>query len=481
MNDVAAHPVRLAPLPKHKSLRAKAFIATLALMAYLLGSGVYVSFERARIDASIQALQQLARHEKALALTEAAVNGAALDINEVSNAAAEPSMASEIALYMESCARLFAALDEFDPRYALLQRAIARSYQDLQTTPVRDNWIDLREAMARASGELEIRHRVLLERRDELTLAYQRHYDAVTVKSLLLSLVGLAVFGTLVVWFFARLTGDISRLESNARQIVQGGRGVVMPVERDDELGRLMHAVNQMSVDLYQREKRIELDAERRSHHDKMMTLGALAAGIAHEVNNPLAVIVGVAQDLGSLEGSVPAQRVADAAQRILAQTQRASQAARILAELAAPQPTEFDWVDINAMVRRVLQLMAYDKRYRHIGFDSELAADLPAVQAPGAVLQQVLMQMVTLGCDALNEQPRGAARVQVLTRQRGGLAEIDLVFPAQADLNRPATQRTLLLCRALIEPARGRLALDQGPGSLLRIQLTWPAEPGSA
>ena len=471
------------PLPARKSLRAKGFIATLALIAYLLGSVVYVTFERAKIYESIQALQQLSRHEKALALTEAAISGAVVDVSETSNAATpEPQVPAGITLYMETCARLFAALDEFDPAYALLQRAITRSYDSLVAAPVRANWIDLRESLGRASDELEIRRHTLVERRDDLTQAYQRQYDAVTVESLLLSLLGIAIFGALVAWFFARLTGDIRKLESHARQIVHGSRGVALPVAREDELGRLMHAVNRMSADLDEREKRIELDGQRRSHQDKMMAVGALAAGLAHEVNNPLAVIAGAAQELSLEEGNVPAQRIAEAAQQILAQTRRASQAARNLAELAAPQPTEFDWIDLNAMLRRALQLMTYDKRYRNIGFESELAADVPAVRVPGSAVQQVLMQMLSLGCDAMAaRQPRSTAPARVRTRSAGGSVEVQLEFPVSLDLTRSDVQRALLLSHAMLEPTRGQLAIAQGPEPLLRIQLTLPADPGGA
>ena len=469
------------PLPARKSLRARGLVATLALLAYLFGAGLYIATERAHIYDNMQALERVSRHEKALALTEAAVNGALVDVNEASNAALpDPPPPSELRLYMESCTRLLLALDEFDPSYALLQRAIARSYNALQAAPVRANWIDLRESLRRTADELEIRHRRLAGERDSHIAGYQRHYDAVTVESLLLATIGLVAFGSLAAWFFARLAHDIRHLEEHARHIVHGARGVVMAVRREDELGRLIHAVNRMSVDLDEREKEIQLDAHRRSHQDKMLAVGALAAGVAHEVNNPLAVISGAAQELQAAQGRLPPEHVLESAQLILSQALRAGQVARQLAEVAAPQPAELDWIDLNALVRHVVQLMGYDRRYRRHACAVDGDATLPAVRSSGNAIQQVLMQMLSLVYDAVAARPEALSPVRISTSCDGAGVAVQMLFPPALDFTRGEVQRSLLLSRATVEPLRGRLAFGQVEGPLQSIKLTLPVDPGS-
>jgi two-component system, NtrC family, sensor kinase len=468
------------PLPAHKSLRAKAWFATLALLAFLLGSAMYIANERGKIYDSIQSLEELAEHEKALALAEAAINGALIDASEASSAAiTEPPPPSEMRLYMESCKKLMSVLEPFDPAYALIYRAIERSFDSLEAAPVRANWIDLRQTLGRAADDLEIRRARLVAARDEVTKGYQRLYDAVTIESLGLATVGLLAFGTLAGWFFARLSADVRRLEAHARHIVRGGRGVTLDVQREDELGRLMHAVNRMAVDLDEREKQIKVDGQRRSHQDKMLAVGALAAGLAHEVNNPLAVITGLAQELTAAPQHLSPGDLAVSAQMILTQAQRASLAARHLAEAAAPQPAELDWVDLNAMVQQAVQLMGYDRRYR--AFDFEVNADpaLPAVRTVGNAIQQVLMQLLALGCDAMRANSQAPAKVSITTAEQGGQVEVSLLFPSVMDFTRAEVQNSLLLNRAIAEPLGARLALRQVEGPRLRITLGLPSPGG--
>lgn len=459
------------PVPARRSLRTKGLLATLALLVYLMAGGLYLTRERVKLDDMVEALQELARHEKALALAEAALGAASVDVNELSTAEQpRPAPPTEITLYMETCVKLFGALDEFDPAYALLQRGIARSYASLLEQPVRANWIELREAMRRAADGLEIHRAQLGDERERINGDYRRHYDRVTVESFAIGGVGFAVFGAAAAWFFTRLTGDIRRLETHARRIVHGSRGAALPVRRHDELGSLMQAVNHMAGELDAREKQIEVEGQRRSHQDKMLALGALAAGVAHEVNNPLAVITGIAQQLQEADA-----RLTEPVEQIIAQSRRASQAARNLAELAAPQPADFDWIDLNGIVRRVVQLTGYDKRYRHLPFELALDTSLPALRSVGSAVEQVLMQVVALGCEACAAAPRGGPALRAATGRTGEAAQVELHFPTRLDFNRPDVQRTLLLSRATMEPVGGRLAFDQADEPTLHVTLVLP------
>lgn len=467
---------RTAPLPPLRSLRARGLLATLALLLYLLGAGIYIAIERGRAADNVELLEGLARHEKALALAEAAVDAALVDISVSGSAAAEaPPHPEELLLYMENCARLFAELESFDGSYARVQRSILRGYEAVREQPVRANWIGLREAMRRARDELDIRHQRLSLERERLVSAYRRHEDAVTIESLLLATLGLAAFGSVAAWFFARLAKDIGRLESHAREIVAGRRGVSLPVRREDELGHLMHAVNRMAVDLDERERQLLLEGERRFHQDKMLAVGALAAGMAHEVNNPLAAISGTAQELRAASVPLPTSQLAASAELILAQAERAATAARHLAEVAAPQPADLAPVDLNGLLHHVVQLMGYDRRYRRFTFDLGLGPSIPAVQTSARAVQQVLMQLLTLICEALATSPAAPPVVRLETRVEDESVVLWMRFATALDFTRADVQRGLLVTRAIVEPLKARLAFGQADGDGQHIKLALP------
>ena len=470
MTDELSEDAAPAPPRRRKSLRAQGLIATLALLAYLVVSGLYIAHEREPLYEGVQALQALARHERSLAVAEAAVRSA---LGEVSRAVAP----ADLVAALDQAQGLVASLAEFDPGYALIERTIARGRGAIEADGAGGR-SELAESIDRAAAELEIRRARLADERAALVDDYQRGYDAVTIETLAAATFGLVGFGSLALWYFARLARDIRRLEMHARRIVQGSRGVTLPVEREDELGRLMQAVNRMAVDLDERERRIALEGERRSHQDKMLAVAALASGMAHEVNNPLTVIAGTAQAIRAEAAPAPAA-VAEAADTILAHARRAGQAARALAEAAAPQSTERDWFDLAALVRRALRWMGYDRRYRHVEFTVDADPALPAIFGAADVVQQVLMRLLGLMCDAAaRESSRSHAEVQV--RTIGDRAVVMVSGPAVPDLGEADVQRQLVLARALLAPLGAELAItqDQGGAGTLTLVLPLSTDP---
>jgi len=475
LNDAGA-----TPLPGRKSLRARGLVTTLALLAYAALAGLYIADQRAILHTDVQQLERVAEHEKLLALAEASVSNAMVDVSDAGAGGAPlDGLANELRLYMESCTRLFGQLQRHDVAYAPLARAIQHSYDQFRAEPVRASWVDLRESLHRVVDDLEQRHRRLSDEREALNRGYQHQYDAVTLQTVTLVTLGVVTFGALAAWFFARLAGDIRRLEAHARLVVRGTRGVELVVNRDDEVGSLMHAVNRMAADLDEREKHIQLDAQQRAHHDQMLAVGALAAGVAHEVNNPLAVIGGLAQEIRAASPQLTPNQLAEHAQQILLQVQRAGQATRQLAEVSAPQRSELDWVDVNALLRQSAQLMGYDRRFRRFVFELQLDPALPAVRSSGSAVQQVLTQLLTLVCQALAANEGAPATLTLLTRPEHGGASVQILFPAALDFTRGDVQRSLLLCRAIVEPLQGRLAFGQAEGTLQRIQWQLPVDAG--
>lgn len=166
---------------------------------------------------------------------------------------------------------------------------------------------------------------------------------------------------------------------------------------------------------------------ERLWHREKMAALATMAANIAHEVGNPLAVVAGVAAALPEAPGQE------DAGRQILAQTQRIAVMTRQIADFASARGAGPEWLDVNARVKAVCDFLGFDMRLRGTPIDFQPDPDLPAREMVTDDLDELTMNLVQALADGAATHAPGA-RLRVQTEQRGA----DLVLRAGLSARAP-------------------------------------------
>ena len=230
---------------------------------------------------------------------------------------------------------------------------------------------------------------------------------------------------------------------------------------------------------------RIRLE-EQLQHSEKMASIGLLAAGVAHEVNTPLAGISSYTQMLrGQVERDDPR---AGLLEKIEKQTFRAAKIINNLLNFSRSGRADLESVDVNRVILDVLSLVEHQLRTARIKVRKELAGDLPAVRGNENRLQQVFFNLVLNARDAM---PRGGW-LTLATRTEDGdvVAEVrdTGVGIKREDIKRiydpffttkgigRGTGLGLSVSYGILQEHGGAIFVDSAPGQGTTFQVTLPA-----
>jgi PAS domain S-box-containing protein len=171
-------------------------------------------------------------------------------------------------------------------------------------------------------------------------------------------------------------------------------------------------------IDLRRAEKEVADARENLAHMARLSTMGEMAAGIAHEINQPLTAIATYAQGCMRMlhNGVKEASEFADPLEKIVTQALRASEVIRRLRSFIKKSTSELEVIDCNQLVADVVKLAEVDARKHDILVYMHLADGLPEVNADPVQLQQVILNLIRNALEAMEETPRHLARVDVHT-----------------------------------------------------------------
>jgi PAS domain S-box-containing protein len=218
---------------------------------------------------------------------------------------------------------------------------------------------------------------------------------------------------------------------------------------------------------------------------DKLSSIGLLAAGVAHEVNTPLAVISTYAQMLAKqVSGDDQKSKLLE---KIAKQTFRASEIVNSLLNFSRTSPTEFVDVDVNRVIRETMTLLEHQLQKASVEVQLSLDASLPPVKGNSGKLQQVFLNLFLNARDAMENggilavktwEHNGTAHLDVADTGQGiapeNLARIyDPFFTTKAA--KKGTGLGLSVTYGIIREHGGAIEVESEPGSGTRFHVELP------
>jgi PAS domain S-box-containing protein len=304
---------------------------------------------------------------------------------------------------------------------------------------------------------------------------------------------------------------DVTLYEKMVEQVRNGSRDfewhyrLLMPDQSIKHLQAVAHATRDRSGQLeyiavvqdvtarHSSEEALDKARTDLANAAKVMCLGSLAASIAHELNQPLSGIVNNASTCQRMLAAAPPnlEGARETSRRTIRDASRASEVIKRLRALFTRKEISIEPMNLNEAVEEVIALSLSGLQRNQVVVQSELAEDLPPVMGDRVQLQQVVLNLLRNGSDAMiavNDRPRHLVirterdeekRVRLSVKDAGTgfeLREAEKLFESFYSTKRDGMGIGLSVSKSIIESHHGRLwaELNDGPGATFSFSIPY-------
>src|SRR5436190_9698456 len=188
-----------------------------------------------------------------------------------------------------------------------------------------------------------------------------------------------------LIFILRSFTRPVEVLTAAARRIGDGDLSGGFTLDRSDEIGVLSKTLDDMKM-------KLKSSYDLLLNSEKMALMGQVVAGIAHELNNPLTIVIGNVQLMMMREMN---EKNLQSLTRIRDGADRASKIVKNLLTFARQETPERKPTDVNAVLRKALELRAYELKVSNIEVSIDLAEEIPETMADPHQLQQVFLNLI--------------------------------------------------------------------------------------
>jgi two-component system NtrC family sensor kinase len=236
-------------------------------------------------------------------------------------------------------------------------------------------------------------------------IAYQA-LSTMLIRLSIASIVTMLVLTGLTIFFAFQFLGPVEALAAGVNRVKDGDLNNPIPIHEHDEIGQVITAFNDMTHELKKKreQEQIVIQAE------KQAAIGLLAAGVAHEINNPMNNLNYYADDLleridtEDINTLYSQGVIANYLTIIKQQIERCSSITRSLLNFARETGDKIQQTSIDAVINETIKLVEHRIRKQNINLQYYAQPNLPKINVDSSQLQQMLLNLITNALDAMED-----------------------------------------------------------------------------